>query len=148
MDNRDPEKLLVPTLTALAGTEHLVVACTGGRNTAALQQAFPQDNVVITDWADFDVLLPHCDVFITNGGYGSVMHALMAECVLITAGLLEGKNDVNARLATRGLALDLRTDHPTPAQIGKAVQRAITDVSLRRTCNGSPTICGHAIPSI
>ena len=73
VDNRDPGKLLVPTLTALAGTEHLVVACTGGRNTAALQQAFPQDNVVITDWADFDVLLPHCDVFITNGGYGSVM---------------------------------------------------------------------------
>ena len=127
-----PGKLLVPTLTALAGTEHLVVACTGGRNTAALQQAFPQDNVVITDWADFDVLLPHCDVFITNGGYGSVMQALMAECVLITAGLLEGKNDVNARLASRGLALDLRTDHPTPAQIGEAVQRAITDVSLRR----------------
>ena len=131
VDNRDPEKLFAPTLTALAGTEHLVVACTGGRNTAALQQAFPHDNVVVVDWADFDVLLPHCDVFITNGGYGSVMHALMAECVLITAGLLEGKNDVNARLATRGLALDLRTDHPTPAQIGKAVQRAITDASLR-----------------
>ena len=71
VDNRDPEKLVVPTLTALAGTDHLVVACTGGRSTAALQQAFPHNNVVIVDWADFDVLLPHCDVFITNGGYGS-----------------------------------------------------------------------------
>ena len=37
VDNRDPEKLFVPTLTALAGTGHLVVACTGHRNTGALR---------------------------------------------------------------------------------------------------------------
>ena len=56
----------------------------------------------------------------------------MSECLLITAGRLEGKNDVNARLAGRGLALDLRTEHfATPKQIGNAVQRAIADGALR-----------------
>ena len=79
VDNRDPETLLVPALTALAGGDHLVVACTGRRHTATLRARFPHDNVVVEDWVDFDTLLPRADLFISNGGYGSIMHALMSE---------------------------------------------------------------------
>ena len=66
VDNRDPEKLLVPALTALAGTDHLVVACTGRRHTDALRARFPQSNVVVEDWVDFDTLLPHANLFVCN----------------------------------------------------------------------------------
>jgi UDP:flavonoid glycosyltransferase YjiC (YdhE family) len=86
VDNRDPEKLFVPALTALAGTGHLVVACTGHRNTGALRERFPQGNVIVEDWADFDALLPYADVFITNGGYGSIMQAIMAGVPIVSAG--------------------------------------------------------------
>ena len=86
VDNRDPEKLLVPALTALAGTGYLVVACTGHRNTSALRERFPHGNVFIEDWGDFGALLPHADVLATNGGYGSVMQAIMAGEPIVSAG--------------------------------------------------------------
>ena len=136
VDNRDPGKLLVPALTALAGTEYLVVACTGHRNTGALRQRFGQGNVIIEDWIDFDALLPHADVFITNGGYGSVMQAIMAEVPIVSAGKSEAKNDINARLAYRRLGYDLRTERPTPARIAAAVRHVLADpahtASIRR----------------
>ncbi|MCA1681230.1 MAG: glycosyltransferase, partial [Actinobacteria bacterium] len=117
VDNRDPDKLLIPALTALANTDHLVVACTGRRNTDALRARFAHDNILVEDWVDFDILLPRADLLICNGGYGSIMHALMNEVPILSAGKLEAKNDINARLAYRGFGLDLKTERPTPTQI-------------------------------
>jgi UDP:flavonoid glycosyltransferase YjiC (YdhE family) len=131
VDNRDPEKLLVPALAALAGGEQLVVACTGRRHTDALRARFPHDNVVVEDWVDFDTLLPRADLFICNGGYGSIMHALMNEVPILSAGKLEGKNDINARLAFRGLGLDLKTERPKPRQIVTGAQRVLGDNSMK-----------------
>ena len=131
VDNRDPEKLFVPTLTALAGTGHLVVACTGHRNTGALRERFPQDNVIVEDWVDFDALLPHADVFITNGGYGSIMQAIMAEVPIVSAGKSEAKNDINARLAYRRLGYDLKTERPKPSRIAAAVRHVLADPAYK-----------------
>ncbi len=130
VDNRDPEKLIAPTLAALRGGPHLVVACTGGRNTAELRQRFAADNVVIEDYIPFAVLLEHADLFVCNGGYGSVMFALLHGIPLLCAGKLEGKNDVNARLAYRGLALDLGTERPSPKRIAAGVARMFSDASF------------------
>jgi len=132
VDNRDPEKLIVPTLTALAGTKHTVVACTGHRNTDALRKRFPHDNVIVEDWVNFDALLPLADVFVGNGGYSSTMHAIMAEVPIVSAGTLEAKNDVNARLAYRGLGYNLKTERPTPARVAAAVQRVLDEPSYKR----------------
>ncbi len=132
VDNRDPDKLFIPALTALAGTEHLVIACTGGRHTDALRAQFPHDNVLVEGWVDFGTLLPRADLFICNGGYGSIMHALMAEVPILSAGKLEGKNDINARLAYRGLGLDLKTERPSPNQITAAVKRVLGDASFKQ----------------
>lgn len=131
VDNRDPEKLFVPALTALAGTGHLVVACTGHRNTGALRERFPQGNVIVEDWVDFDALLPHADVFITNGGYGSIMQAIMAEVPIVSAGKSEAKNDINARLAYRHLGYDLKTERPTSARIAAAVRQVLADPAYK-----------------
>ena len=128
VDNRDPEKLLVPALTALAGTDHLVVACTGRRHTDALQARFPHDNVVVEDWVDFDALLPRASLFVCNGGYGSIMH----EVPILSAGKLEAKNDINARLAYRGFGLDLKTERPTADQIATGVKRVLGDPSFKQ----------------
>ena len=132
VDNRDPEKLFVPALTALAGTDHLVVACTGRRHTDALRSRFPQSNVVVEDWVDFDILLPRADLFVCNGGYGSIMHALMNEVPVLSAGQLEAKNDINARLAYHGFGLDLKTERPNPDQIAAGVKRLLGDPSFKQ----------------
>jgi MGT family glycosyltransferase len=133
IDNRDPDKLFVPSLTALSspGSKHLVVVTTGGRHSDDLRKRFPQDNVVIEDFIDFDVLLPHADLFICNGGFGSVMRALVNGVPVLAAGKLEGKNDINARLDHCGLALDLETERPTAKQIAAGVDRVLGDARYR-----------------
>lgn len=132
VDNRDPDKLLVPALTALARTDHLVVACTGRRNRAELRERFPQDNVVVEDWVDFDLLLPHADLFICNGGYGSIMQALINEVPVLATGKLEAKNDINARLAFNGFGVDLRTEQPQRRDVAAGVHRVLGDPSFKR----------------
>ena len=126
-DNRDPDKLFVPSLEALASGPHLVIITTGGRHTEALRKRFPQDNVVIEDWVDFHALLPRTSLFICNGGYGSVLLSLSYGVPLLCAGKLEGKADINARLDYRGLAVDLRTERPTKHQIAKGVAHVLGD---------------------
>jgi UDP:flavonoid glycosyltransferase YjiC (YdhE family) len=124
-DNRDPEKLFEPSLQALARTEHLVVVTTGGRHTDALRARFAHDNVVVEDWIDFHALLPRASAFLTNGGFGSVLLALSYGVPLLLAGKLEGKADINARVAWAGAGVDLRTERPTPAQIVRGLARVV-----------------------
>jgi UDP:flavonoid glycosyltransferase YjiC (YdhE family) len=131
IDNRDPEKLFVPTLSALQGSDKLVIATTGGRHAADLRARFPQDNVLVEDWIDYDALMPHASVFVTNGGYGSVMQALVNGVPLVLAGKLEGKNDICARLDWRGYGVDLRTERPTSQQVAKAVTRVLAEPHFR-----------------
>jgi len=131
VDNRDPEKLIVPVIEALAGTKHLVVATTGNRNTEALRRRFPQDNVVVEDFVDFDLLLEDADLFVCNGGYGSIMLSLVKGVPILSAGKLEGKNDINARLDYRGLGVDLNTERPTPRQIKDGVARVLGDPRIK-----------------
>jgi MGT family glycosyltransferase len=127
VDNKDPDKLLAPTLEAVSGTEHLVVATTGGVNTAELRERFPADNLLIEDFVDFDFLFPRARLFICNGGYGSILLALASGLPLLSAGKREGKNDINARIDYFGVGIDLRTERPTPKQIARGVERILAD---------------------
>lgn len=131
IDNRDPEKLFVPTLEALADSRHLVVATTGGRHTDMLRGRFPQANIVIEDWLDYGALMPRAKLFITSGGYGSVMQALINRVPLLLAGKREGKEDICARMDYRGLGLSLRTERPTAVQIVRGVERVLETPAYR-----------------
>jgi MGT family glycosyltransferase len=135
VDNRDPDKLFVPALEALRGGKHLVVACTGNRNTEALRERFPEDNILVEDYIDFDRLLPGAALFICNGGYGSIMQALKNGVPVLSAGKLEGKNDINARLDYCGLGLDLKTERPTPKQIAAGVARVLGEPRFAQNVN-------------
>jgi UDP:flavonoid glycosyltransferase YjiC (YdhE family) len=123
--------LFVPSLEALAGGDRLVAVTTGGLHTEALRERFPHDNVVVEDFVPYDALMPHASLFISNGGYGSVMQALVNGVPLVLAGKLEAKNDINARLDYRGYGVDLRTERPKPRQIAKAVERVLGDPRFR-----------------
>jgi UDP:flavonoid glycosyltransferase YjiC (YdhE family) len=132
VDNGDPEKLFVPALEALKGGSHLVVATTGGKNTADLRRRYPDENVVIEDFVDFGLLFEHTDLFICNGGYGSILLALSNGVPVLSAGVREGKNDINARIDYCGFGIDLKTERPTPAKIAKGVARILGDKRYTR----------------
>jgi UDP:flavonoid glycosyltransferase YjiC (YdhE family) len=131
VDNHDPEKLIVPALEALKDGPHLVVVTTGGQHTEELRRRYPQDNIVIEDFVDFDVLFAHADVLICNGGYGSVMLALRHGVPVLAAGQREGKNDINARLDYRGIGIDLKTERPTPKKIARGIAGILIDGRMR-----------------
>lgn len=131
VDNHDPSKLIVPALDALRGSGHVVLVATGGANTATLRQAYPDDDIVIDDFLDFARLFDHTDLFICNGGYGSILLSLQAGVPVLSAGVREGKNDVNAHVRYFGVGVDLRTEQPDAGKIRRAVDRLLADQAVR-----------------
>jgi UDP:flavonoid glycosyltransferase YjiC (YdhE family) len=131
VDNQDPSKLITPALDALRGSGHLIFVATGGVHTAELRQAYPDDLVVIDDFWDFAGLFEHTDLFICNGGYGSILLSLRAGVPVLSAGVREGKNDVNAHVRYFGVGIDLRTEQPKSEKIRRAVDQLLADQSVK-----------------
>lgn len=131
VDNRDPAKLMIPTIEALKDTDSLIVVATGGANTEELRRRYPQPNVVVEDYVDFARVFPSTDVFVTNGGFGGVLLSLSHGVPLVTAGLNEGKSDVNARVEYAGVGVNLKTETPKAAAIRSAVDTVLGDPAWR-----------------
>ena len=132
VDNADPAKLIIPAIEALKDFGYVVVATTAGAQTDSLRARFRQPNVVIADFINYDDLFPHVDVFVTSGGFGSNLAAFLHGVPVIGAGKREGKNDINARIGYNKLGIDLRSEHPKPAAIRKAVHRLLDDPTYAR----------------
>lgn len=131
VDNHDPSKLMIPAIQAFAGRDRLLVVVTGGVGTDELRGRYVHDNVLIEDFVDFDLLFPHTELYITNGGLGGVLLALSHGVPLLVAGTREGKGDINARLAYRGLAVDLRTETPSARAVARGAERVLEDADMR-----------------
>ena len=76
-------------------------------------------------------MLPQCDVYITNGGYGGVMMGIQHKVPMVVAGVHEGKNEICARVGYFKVGVNLRTEKPTPEQILNAVDKVTGDVTYK-----------------
>jgi MGT family glycosyltransferase len=129
--NHDFSLLIAPTLAALANEpDLLVVATAGGRPIDAIPGPIP-NNARLASYLPFEWALPKADVFVTNGGYGSVNQAMSFGVPLVAAGLTEDKADVNARVAWSGVGIDLATNQPTPQALRKAVRTVLDKPDYR-----------------
>ena len=129
---RDPERLLRPAVTALAGTDALVVATTGGSDPDdVLPVQDRPSNLRLVRFIPFAAVLPHTDVMVTNGGFGGVQLALANGVPLVTAGKTEDKMEVNARVAWSGVGVSLGSDTPTSAQVAAGLRTVLGDPSYR-----------------
>ncbi len=123
--------LVAPTLAALANEpDLLVIATAGGRPVEAIPGPIP-DNARLASYLPFEWMLPKVDVFVTNGGYGSVNQALSFGIPLVAAGLTEDKADVNVRVAWSGVGINLATNSPTPQALRKAVRSVLDTPDYR-----------------
>jgi UDP:flavonoid glycosyltransferase YjiC (YdhE family) len=120
---KDNTKLLVPTLEALVNSEYLVVATTGGSDTAKLREQYTAPNVIIEDFIPFADIMPYADVYVTNGGMGGVQLSIQNKLPMVTAGVHEGKNEICARVGYFNLGINLKTERPSPEQIRKSVEQ-------------------------
>jgi UDP:flavonoid glycosyltransferase YjiC (YdhE family) len=127
----DVEKIIVPTLEAFKNTDVLVIATTGGAQTQQLRVRYPYPNILIEDFIAFDDIMPECDVYITNGGYGGVLLSIQNELPMVVAGMHEGKNEINARVGYFKLGINLRTDTPAPSQIKTNVEIILRNPSYK-----------------
>jgi UDP:flavonoid glycosyltransferase YjiC (YdhE family) len=123
--------LIAPTLAALANEPDLLVVVTaGGRPIDAIPDPIPS-NARLASYLPFEWMLPKVDVFVTNGGYGSVNQAMSFGIPLVTAGLTEDKADVNARVAWSGVGIDLGTNEPSPQALREAVPTVLDKPNYR-----------------
>jgi UDP-glucoronosyl and UDP-glucosyl transferase len=91
--NHDFGLLVAPTLAALANEPDLLVVVTaGGRPVGAIPGPIP-GNARLASYLPFEWVLPKVDVFVTNGGYGSVNQAMSFGIPIVAAGLTEDKAD-------------------------------------------------------
>ena len=130
---RDPAKIIIPTLEAFKNNDQtLVIATTGGSQTEELRVRYPQQNFIIEDFIDFNSVMPHAHVYVTNAGYGGVMLALQNELPMVAAGVHEGKNEIAARIGYFNVGVNLKTETPTSAQIRQSVERVLRNPQYKR----------------
>jgi MGT family glycosyltransferase len=124
--NHDFSLLVAPTLAALANEKDLlVVVTTGGRPVDTIPGPIPS-NARVASFLPFEWMLEKADVFVTNGGYGSVNQALSFGLPIVAAGMTEDKADVTARIEWSGVGINLATNQPSPQAVRDAV-RAVLD---------------------
>jgi UDP:flavonoid glycosyltransferase YjiC (YdhE family) len=129
--NHDFDLLVTPALAALADQPDLLVVVTaGGRPADAIPGPIPA-NARVASYLPFEWILPKTDVFVTNGGYGSVNQAMSFGVPLVCAGLTEDKADVNARVGWSKVGINLKTNTPTPRMLRDAV-RIVLDTDRYR----------------
>jgi UDP:flavonoid glycosyltransferase YjiC (YdhE family) len=123
----DPRQLLVPTVQGLAADDVLVIATTGAspdQALVALDGSAPA-NARVERFLPYNKLLPHVDVLVTNGGYGTVQQALAHGVPIVVAGATEEKPENAARIAWSGAGVRIRTLSPAPERVRAAVRRVL-----------------------
>lgn len=123
----DPTKLIIPVLEAYKQSDRLVVVTTAGFNTGMLRQKYPFDNIIIEDFIPFDMLMPHMDLFVSNGGYGGVIYSIVNGLPMVVAGVHEGKNEVCRRVEYFGLGVNMKTERPSSRRLKKAIEKVLSD---------------------
>ena len=128
--NHDFSLLVGPALAALPTNP----ICWWSPPRAAAHRRIPgpiPDNARLASYLPFEWVLPKADVFVTNGGYGSVNQAMSFGIPLVTAGMTEDKADVNARVAWSGVGVNLATNNPTPQALRQAVRTVLDKPDYR-----------------
>ncbi|MDH6242627.1 glycosyltransferase [Mycobacterium sp. OTB74] len=128
--NLDYGQVIAPTLRALADEDVLIVVSTGGRPLDSLPPL--PANARAATYLPYDELLPRTAVYVTNGGYGGVQHALRYGVPVVATGGKEDKPEVGARVAWSGAGHRIRSEHPTPRDLHGAIHAVLNDSRYRR----------------
>lgn len=116
----DPRELVLPAVRALAG-QGLQLLVVGNDLDDA-----PVEDVRAAPWLPYAHVLPHVDVFVTNGGYTGVTLALAHGVPLVQIGSTEEKAEIGARIAWAGVGVRSRW-LPGRRRLAAMVRRARTD---------------------
>ena len=128
--NTDYDQVIAPALRALADDDVLVVVTTGGRSVSTLPPL--PVNARAATYLPYDELLPRTSVFVTNGGYGGVQHALRYGVPIVATGGKEDKPEVGARIAWSGVGRRIRSERPTPRALRRDILAVLNQPRYRQ----------------
>jgi MGT family glycosyltransferase len=129
--NGDLRQLVAPVIKAFGDRkDFLILVTTGGKPVEAIPCSLPA-NTIASRYLNFSQVLPHVDVLVAFGGYGTVTQALHFGVPMVVAGQTEDKPDVAARVAWSGAGVYLRTDDPTVHQVRNAVEHILSEPDFR-----------------
>jgi MGT family glycosyltransferase len=123
--NNDFDQLIRPAIRALADQDVLVVVTTGSKNAEEVEIDPLPANVRVERFIPYAHLMPHVDLLLTNGGYGSIQIALAHGVPIVSMGKTEDKAEIANRINYSGVGIGLKTLMPTETQIRDAVRTVL-----------------------
>jgi UDP:flavonoid glycosyltransferase YjiC (YdhE family) len=124
--NNDFDQLIRPAIRALADDSVLVVVTTGSRPAEDVRIDPLPPNVRVERFIPYAHLMPHVDLLLTNGGYGSIQIALAHGVPVVAIGKTEDKAEIANRVEWSGVGVGMKVRIPSEKQIRDAVLRVLT----------------------
>lgn len=131
--NRNYRQLLMPSLRALSQRSDIITIALLGHVGAQLPEEFTTStNAHVMDYFPYEAILPFADTFVSNAGFGSIMHGIMHGVPMVFGGNTEDKAEVSLRGDRAGIAVNLQTPTPTEDAIQRAVDRVLTERTFKQ----------------
>lgn len=124
--NNDFDQLIRPAIRALADQDVLVIVTTGSKNPDEVEIDPLPPNVRVERFIPYAHLMPHVDLLLTNGGFGSIQIALAHGVPVVAIGKTEEKPEIANRVNYAGVGIGLDVLIPTEAQIREAVRTVLS----------------------
>jgi MGT family glycosyltransferase len=127
--NWDLSQLIEPAIAALANEPVTVIVAAGRPDLESIRLpgGIRPENTKIENFIPFEQILPRVDVFVTNGGFGSVNLSLSKGIPMVVAGDTEDKIFTANRVGWSGSGINLETGRPGSEQILAAVRKVLSD---------------------
>jgi UDP:flavonoid glycosyltransferase YjiC (YdhE family) len=123
-----------PTLQGLKDRPNTIVIL----NLSTPDQVVPEDIDIPANtrvgYVLFDDILPYCDAWVLNFGYGAFQHGITNAVPMVGSGHTEDRADVAARAEWTGIAVNLRNGltPPTPEVVKDAVEEVLTNPKYKK----------------
>jgi MGT family glycosyltransferase len=123
--NNDYDQLIRPAIRALSSEDVFVVVTTGSKPASEVGIMPLPWNVRVERHIPYAHLMPHVDLLLTNGGYGSIQIALAHGVPVVAIGKTEEKPEIANRVQWSGVGLGLKVRIPSESQIRNAVSHVL-----------------------
>ncbi|MFL6246043.1 MAG: glycosyltransferase [Thermoanaerobaculia bacterium] len=123
--NNDFDQLIRPAIRALAEQNILVIVTTGSKNAEEVGIDPLPSNVRVQRFIPYAHLIPHVDLLLTNGGYGSIQIALAHGVPVVAIGKTEDKAEIANRVNWSGVGIGVKERTASETQIRNAVQTVL-----------------------
>lgn len=110
----------------MADENVLVIVTTGSKDPEEVEIDPLPANVRVERFIPYAHLMPHVDLLLTNGGFGSIQIALAHGVPIVAIGKTEEKPEIANRVNYAGVGIGLKVLIPTETQIREAVRTVLS----------------------